>query len=899
MAEDNTTSHGTIAETVDSELALVAKEYPPYPELPSAVRRRLNDYRSVLRRYLQTASREHEKTRAGIEISRMLTELIDRFVIHSHTLYFGGVPELEGLAIVALGGYGRSELNPYSDIDILCLVREDRAEIYDGKIGDALQFLWDMNLDLGHSTRTTGGCIRTAETDSAFATSLLDARFIVGDETVWERHRDRCAVWHRESPGRKLVLEKIEERRQRLMLFHDTVQIQEPNIKECPGALRDIHVARWLLILSGKGRTIDIFRNTGYLTEREAATYESDLDFYLSLRHALHFLNGKRSDLLDHLILPEAAERMGYTGEGIRPIERLMHDYYMRAARVRRLTDRIVTMLSEELNAAPPQHFTRTKDGILIGERDVRLAPEKIDSLAKHPQLILSLCMAAGSRELPVSGDTAAAIERTIAELKDDFPEREEVQSAFRKAINMKKGVGRTFRLLHEHGVLTKLIPEFDEISWHYQYDFYHTYTTDEHSIRVVENLERIAIVTNSSIRDLHEIMGEVTAKGALYLAGLLHDIGKKEGRGHAHRGETMAARALNRLGCEKRTIELVRFLIREHLLMSHISQRRDTDDDETIGDFIQRVGSVGRLRMLTLITFADLMALSESAMTEWKKTLLRGLYGKALILIEKGYEEQIVSVRKHSIDAIVKALSKTIPAAVVREHLDLLPDQYIRVTGRSSIRGHIRGIELMKKRGVWATFQRGEDITLLKVITRDHPRALSDICGTITSSDINIVGARIFTRNDGIIIDTFLVMNGDGGTAIPPETQKMFKQNIASVVKGEADVQAMIDSYHRRWRRRRKNVVFSPPRIRVHNDISTRYTVIDVFAIDYTGLLYDITSVLASHNIDIHTAKIGTDEDQVADAFYIQGPDGGKIEDESTIEELKQAVIDRLKRAY
>jgi [protein-PII] uridylyltransferase len=204
-----------------------------------------------------------------------------------------------------------------------------------------------------------------------------------------------------------------------------------------------------------------------------------------------------------------------------------------------------------------------------------------------------------------------------------------------------------------------------------------------------------------------------------------------------------------------------------------------------------------------------------------------------------------------------------------------------------------------MERNGVWSSFRKSGDVSLLTVITRDYPRALSDICGVITASDINIVGARIFTREDGIIIDTFLVTGPDFGANIPADIQRAFKSNIGRVIGRTVEVTSLIDDYRRRWKRRKRNVVFSPPRIRVHNDISSRHTVVDVFAIDYTGLLYDITSVLASLDIDIHTARIGTDEDQVADAFYIQGADGGKIEDAAAVERLKTAIIDRLNEAY
>ena len=302
---------------------------------------------------------------------------------------------------------------------------------------------------------------------------------------------------------------------------------------------------------------------------------------------------------------------------------------------------------------------------------------------------------------------------------------------------------------------------------------------------------------------------------------------------------------------------------------------------------------------MLTLLTFADLMALSSEVLTDWKKALLLNLYNKAMIYLEKGYEELAMHPVSKNIERVSQSRGKPLSEKIIRDHLEKLPEQYIRVTSPGNIRIHISGIEHLKNRAVWASFHHMSDVSLLTVITRDYPKALSDICGSITSSDINIVGAQIFTRNDGIIIDTFLVVDEHGNSLIAPEIQRMFKNNIYSVVSGEAAVRELIKTHVYRWRRRKRKAIFSRPRIGIHNDISSRYTVIDVFAIDYTGLLYDVTSVLASFNLNIHTAKIGTDEDQIADAFYVQKSGGEKIEDKKKLKKITETLIETLNRSY
>jgi len=877
-----------------NELARVETEHPP-GQSPSGNRRRLNAFRETLQANLARIEAAYDSGGSGRMIAELLTALSDAFVEHAFKSSIGNG---HSLTLIALGGYGREEMSPYSDIDLLCIAPENMTIAMEPVISGMIQFLWDMNFDVGHSTRTIEDSIAVAEGDSDFATSLLEARYITGEASHWDELKKHFTDWRAASNGKKLTFEKLDERNKRLLSFHKTVQIQEPNIKECPGGLRDIHVIRWLAELTG-AEGLSRFKDVGCITEMEIGSIEDDLDFFLRLRHAIHFLSGRKSDVLDHVILPDAAQKAGYSGKGIIPVESIMHDYYMRAGRIKRITDRVCTYIFDEVSEHKYNEFTYAGDNILISDTGVSVPAANPEVFAEDPCLLIRLCTVAGIRGLPLSAETSAVIESFLENADDSSFLNDAMADAFRELFNMSGGIAATLRLMHSHGILTRALPEFDEISWHYQFDFYHTYTTDEHSIRVVENLEGLLYGGDASLAWLSDMAGEVTAKGALFLAGLLHDIGKKTGRGHAKAGEKMASRALKRLGCDRRTVKLVRFLVAEHLIMTHISQRRDIDDEDTIRDFIERVGSTGRLRLLTLLTFADLMALSDSALTDWKKSLLQSLFNKSLILIEKGFEEHAASYLEKRLDSILNTLEKELPKEIVAEHLGLLPEQYMRVTKRKAIRDHIKGILKMKKRGAWASFRRGPDYSLLTVISRDYSHALSDICGAITSCGINIIGARIFTRDDGIIIDTFLVTNHDGDPVISDESQSEFKRNVVDVVTQKADVNALIMSYHRRWRRRKRNVVFSPPRVKVHNDVSSNYSVVDVFAIDYTGLLYDVTSVLASLDIDIHTAKIGTDEDQVADAFYINQPGGGKILNVSEIEQLKHSIVKKMREGY
>ena len=884
--------------TTEQALSVISPKHPYTAGSPVEIKQSLNAYRADLKKLHTTIEGKHLNQASGQLICGMLSIMIDSLIKHFYRLLLPESIKEPGFAIISLGGYGRRELNPYSDIDLLFLTQKTPDESENGIIMPLVQFLWDMNYDLGQSIRTIDESIEAAGDDSYLATSMLDARFLEGNPKIWNQFRDSHSQWLHGGAGKQLALRKIEDRFKRLEYFHDTVQIQEPNIKECPGTLRDIHTVRWLLLLTRQGKNLTDLTQSGLLSESEAVAYEDDLEFLLRARNTLHFYAGKKSDVIDHVSLPEIAKNLHYSGEGIKPAEKFMHEYYMRTARVKRLSDRIVDEFLDSFSPGKADTFTSISKEFTSNGKQLALNNEQIESLSLNPRLFVEIFAVAGSRGLDLTHKTASIITRNLIQSSKNLPKFSEVKSAFHNLINMRSGVSRALRLMHDHGVLTKLIPEFETICWHYQYDFYHTFTTDEHSLRVVENLE--VMFQGNVFRDqgLFNLMQDVTAKGALYLAGLLHDIGKGVGILHSQRGERMASRALKRLGFDERTIQLVRFLTHEHLLMSHLSQRRDLDEEDTINDLLKHVKSTGRLRMLTLLTFADLMALSANALTDWKRALIWDLYDRTLLRIEKGFESAVHSSTDDRVKRVTDKLRKSLPEQAIVTHLASLPEQYIRDTASSVIKRHIQGIEIMKKRGAWSSFQHKGEVSALTVIAPDHPSALSDICGTITSSDINIVWAQILTRTDGIIIDTFLVVNKNDGPLIPAETQDEFKHNIRSVISGKSDVNSLIQGHVRRWKRRKKQqVVYSPPRVKVHNDISPKHTIIDIFANDYTGLLYDITSLLAAHGIDIHTARIGTDEDQVADAFYIR-KDGKKIEDDEEINKLSAEIIGRLGKA-
>ncbi len=880
--------------SLDKDLARISShENTPASSLPDIL-----SYRELIISYREKAREAHDHGMSGFAVCAILSDLADRFILHVAKEMHSD----SGVAIIALGGYGRRELNPFSDVDLLFLFGEGGEEAHEAQVRGMIQFLWDLNLDIGHSTRSVSECLDAARDDTDLATSLLEGRYLAGNQSVWNMFREQFNAWISAGGGQRLIERKLAERDERHTGEQSAVQVQEPNVKESPGGLRDIHTARWLYMLAGGSGDMGGLRDDNFLYEWETGPYYEGFDFLLRVRNTMHFVTGKKTDLLAYLILPDIAKALGYPGSKTSRTEHFMRDYYSHAGEVHRLTSHIIARYQRQMGLTPAEdgEIPLEINGFDVRNSTIGLRDTDAAGLNDHPETVIRLFSAAASHRLRISGETTWRIEQAVRTFGSDIAEKEEVRTAFHDLINRDENRGGAFRLMHQHGFLVKLIPEFAGISWHYQYNFYHAYTTDEHSIRAVEYIDRISQGQLPRQPELTAIMSDVTARGALALAALLHDVGKGSGAGHSLRGERMAARAMARLGYDDRTTELVRFLIREHLTMSHMAQRRDIEDDETVRDFTLKMESAGRLRMLTILTFADLLSLSATALTDWKKALLLNLFNKSMRLLDREYEQPASRPLRKLVDKILKGHeSNYLTREIIQEHVGQLPEQYVNVNTPQRIRSHIRGISRLDHKGVWSSFRKWSDVTLLTVITRDYPKALSDICGTITASDINILGAWIFTRNDGIIIDMFLVIGPEDAPVISPGLQKSFKYNLDKVFTGHMPVTKLIASHADRWKRRRRRIIYRPPQVRIHNDVSTRYTVIDVFAMDYTGLLYDISSVLASFKVDIHTAKIGTDEDRVADAFYVRKSGGGKIDEPELLKEIEAAILDTLNRAY
>ncbi len=887
--------------------------------MDSDLRKRLKDLRAksgpkelpkkrieLLRRYLERAWDEvlsrHRSQASGQEVVEALTERVDTLISLLHreaVLDTGGDPP-RGYVVLALGGYGRAALNPKSDVDLLFL--SQKVEKAHPVTRTILHALWDLRFEIGYSTRTIPDCLSAAKEDPDSLTSLYEARYLVGDRKLAKKLEDALTGQFFGRRARTFVAQKVEERRQRHVRAGLSVQLLEPDVKESTGGLRETHAVGWLLKVRGVV-TPDGLLKEHLLDRRNFRLYTEGLDFLLRTRNELHFLTGKRQDVLEHELQPTVALGLGYEDQnGELGVERFMRDYYLHARNIKHLSDFICERLDGQPSVARRVVgliVRRTlDDGAVLTHSHIGLPRERKSFFESNPRRLLSLFLDSQRFGVPINEATRRSIQDSTQLIDADFRSSKEAAHIFLEILRAPGGVAVTLRTMHELGILGAYIPEFDSLTCLVQYNRYHIYTADEHTLVAIENLERL--LTDSSdggaLSHLKRVFKEIPRKETLYLAVLLHDVGKSvRGSEHSAEGAAMARDFLVRLGLPSEQTKAIILLIKNHLQMSHISQRRDLSDERMLKEFSRSVKHPNLLRMLYVLTYADLSAVTRTAWTAWKAHLLRELYAKTLNILTSGSPSAEEERRRQAASRdLVGALSDRFGRGLVKKHVDRLPPHYAELNGSESVGRHLDLIQKLENSPVTVGFAPSRFFSEVTVCTQDKPYRLSEICGVLSSNDINIFSAQAYTRSDGIVMDTFQVTTLDETSH--PIHQKQVQKQLAEVFQEKVSLEDLFVRHQRRWARRRKPAARIPTEIHFENDISDRYTIIDIFAQDAVGLLYKITSTLSDLGLDIYTARISTQADRAVDSFYAIR-DGKKIESQEEQDRTRKELIARIER--
>ncbi len=779
----------------------------------------------------------------GMEFSRQLSHLTDTRLRAMAEIFLDN-----DIAVIALGGYGRQELCPCSDIDIMFLIPPGASPEINLKIEKFLYHLWDSGTKVGHCTRTVKDCVRLAGCDMAVLTSLLDSRLLYGSEIQLSALQKALAKYCNKRRKNKYVHDKLAEGEQRHRRFGDSRYVLEPNIKEGKGGLRDYQSLFWIADVLYDARTPQDLVAHSILTEKEAKRFAKAHDFLLTVRCHLHDIAGRPEERLHFDIQPAIARRLGYRERGTgKAVERFMKHYFLVTRDIGDLGRIVCASIEARENAM--REKPKNKSGFLF--HNGRLDFPGHLNLENNPVEIIGIFHAAQKAGTDIHPFALRRITRKLNLIGDSFRNDRTANELFMEILTSRNDTARILRRMNEAGVLAKFIPAFGRIIALMQFDRYHVFTVDEHTIRAIDTLNKI---------ENGDLCGEAPAackamidiqnRRALFTALFLHDICKGRGGNHSLLGAELALALCPRLGLDDKETRLVSWLVFDHLLMSDVAFKRDLEDPKTIEDFAFRVYDPERLRLLLVLTTADIIAVGPGRWNAWKSKLLEDLFNKSLAMLSGA---ETVSPEKPDLP---------------------LPQDFIR--GQTLIE---------------FAPSPGHEATLVTIYTSDRPGLFATLAGGLSSAGANIIEARISTREDGTVVDTFMIQNASGKPFDKIWRQKQVKDSIIGTLHGVLDVEACI-ARHFRNAHGKDGIFDVPVRVRINNRASRTDTVIEVTARDRPGLLYSLTCTLRDHGLTIHSAKITTHGIRAVDVFYVQLNSGGKITDEEMREKLRYGLI-------
>lgn len=845
-------------------------------------------------------------------LSRFQDELIRLLFAYTTThIYRATNPsDAERMSVVATGGYGRGLLAPGSDIDLLFVLPYKQTPWGESVAEYILYVLWDLGFKVGHATRTVDQCVKLAQADNTIRTSLIDMRMIEGDGKLYAELEQRMKAEVIRGSSRPFIDAKLGERNERHQRSGESRYRVEPNIKDGKGGLRDLHTLHWLArYLYGA----DLANATGeekVFTPGELATFRHCEDFLWTVRCQLHFLTGRPEERLSFDMQPAMAERLGYrSAGGLLAVERFMKHYFLIAKDVGDLTTILCSALEMQQLIAPPRinrllnPLTWTTRRRVRRMTDFRIDNERLnvadpDVFNRDPANLIRIFAVAEETGSFLHPAALRLLRSSLRAIDDSLRQNPDANRIFLDMLSSAASPERTLRHMNEAGVLGRFIAEFGRVVAMMQYNMYHHYTVDEHLLRTVGELRGIEDGKFADILPLStEIFPSIENRRALYVAAFLHDVGKGQKEDHSIVGARVALALGPRFGLSAAETDTVSWLIAEHLTMSDIAQRRDLGDPKTIRDFATIVQSPERLKLLLLLTVADIRAVGPGTWNGWKGQLLRQLYWETEPLVAGGHT---LLGRRDRIAAAQEALRpelKSWPAAEVERFIARHYDDYWLKTDARKQADHARLMKRAETEGLKLatdfTSNAFNAVTELTVLAPNHPRLLALFAGSCAAAGANISGAHISTTRDGLALDTFLLQREFADDDDEMRRTRRISDTIETVLKGEARLAALMSK--RKPPERRISAFSVEPQVVINNALSDNFTVIEVTGLDRPGLLYDLTSALSDLSLDITSAHITTYGEKAVDVFYVTDLTGKKIVSEAREKAIRQRVTNAL----
>jgi len=868
-----------------------------------------------------TAGQEIKQGMNGITVARRLSDTVDQIVIDLAGPLLAQCPV--PVAIFATGGFGRTELAPYSDLDLLVLCRGTPGPEISRLAEAILHPLWDAKVDAGHAVRSYDQALALPAADLAAATALLDARILLGDRAMADSFLADFRARVASTAAEDFVARLRAEQKSRHSRFGDTIFLLEPDLKNGPGGMRDLCVGRWAAVArfgtSDPRRLVDL----GVMTERLAGAFEAAREWLLRLRIAMHATAGRRQDQLrfplQEAIAPILCPNVEVVKGDIRPavhpaVEALMRQLHAHAKLIRRETERLLqrATLRDDYKrvTAPVRLRGATGDDPSFVLRDGALEPKDDGIFFTQPSEMIRIFSAALELDVGLALRTRELISELCAAHGELLRQDPASGRAFIDVVTDISDRSTPSRLeeMHDLGLLSALMPEWEPSTGRVQHDIYHVYTVDQHSLYAVARMHALA---RGDLADefpvLTETIRAVEHPVALFMGTLLHDVGKPWGKPHSEIGADLTVQIGRRLGMDDEDVHRAEFLVRQHLVMGQMSQRRDLEDLEMITDFARVCEDEENLRELFLLTFCDLSSVNPDNLTSWKETLLRELYQRARTALRRGGDllgEQRKETVKRRQRRAAALLSEENPGEPVAEALFRgFPDRYFAENEAGRIASHIKLMQARRASGAASAIkvsqQKRVDATEMVLAAVDVPGLLAEVAGVLHANRIEVLDAAIYSReitadDPAEALDIFLVRDAYGRPVVDESRWKKIRDDLEAVISGKVNVEALLAASRSRstdslavWR-----VPEVPTEIKVDNTTSRDFTVVEVITGDRPGVLYTIARTLFGQALDIHRSKIATEANRVVDTFYVRDKaSGAKVTDKARNDQLYEAL--------
>ena len=816
--------------------------------------------------------REHRKQKDSFKFSISYSILVEEYIrkIAAGTKY--------DFAVASSGSFSRHELSPYSDIDLMIIGHQpdDHRE----KISGLLTSLWDNGIEASHVVRDFSDIGRFLETDLHSFTQFFETRFLLGSSEVYHQWTRQLFASIGETEQKRLLNELISDMQNRYEKYGDSPKVLEPNIKNSAGGLRDFQLIEWMYIIKHKtllnwqteSTQAEIFLNIlvdqNYTTPAESQRVINSYKLLLTVRNLLHLISEQKNDRFEFSFQPEVASE---TTKREDSLAFFMKDYFNAANIINRFSKSVIKRFQFEISNPIPDSLA-----IVLDENFI-IKGKTISSTDSAPMSLSDILRGfyyRGKYSAYFDEYLRSKIVETVESKIRFNPSEIESSVFFREILRLEKNVGITLSVMNELGVLGTFMPEFGDMAGFFQAGVYHSYTSDEHTLVAIRNLEKLD--RDTSI--LGKIYNNFKNKELLYLALLFHDIGKPIAiPGHEIIGAEMASSIMSRLGYGDEETERVSFLVKNHLLMEQVAFRRNLNDPDTLNSFSLNFNSVEELNLLYLITYADLSAVNSAVWTSWKSELLSELYGKAKSMIEEQITgEELLIASTNNVKNVAK-YSQKLSEDHVKEHIDSINDiTYAHFFSDEEIARHVEEIRTGVSLSV--IFKETSDFTNMTVITKDTPGLLSKICGVLSINDANIHDARIFTRRDGIVIDTFNVTDFRTHKKLDKETYGDIEKYLSDVLRGIVQLNTEFAGMKSKWKRIENKLFKRTGKVKIKFEKHKKFTIIDVFSPDRLGFLYQVTNKMNELGLIIYFAKIATKGDDIVDSFYVLDRNGKKV---------------------